>query len=307
MSAVRTSEIRAYLEAIADNPAGGLIDIRYAIGRAEMARRFVSADHLDAAVRLIASLAKRTDTYTGVVLRTQRSGTRQAVARSHLLFVEIDAPHARGRLERFAHEPTIVIASGSPGHLHAYWRLRKPVDADELEAANRKLAHHLDGDLASVDAARILRPAGTLNYKHAPSAAVRLVSLTRERLYDLSELVATLPAPASRPAPPTAPRQPDRSGLDGKLLAIPGEQYVRQLAALEATRTGKVRCPFHEDHTPSLHLYPDGTWACFGCRRGGTIYDFASHLWGIETKGRPFIDLRERVADEFGISPPIAR
>jgi DNA primase len=97
------------------------------------------------------------------------------------------------------------------------------------------------------------------------------------------------------------PRQLDHAGLDRQLLAIPAEDYVRQLAGLRPTRARKVRCPFHDDHTPSLHLYPDGTWACFGCRRGGTIYDFAAHLWDMPTKGAAFIELRARVAKELRI------
>jgi hypothetical protein len=33
-----------------------------------------------------------------------------------------------------------------------------------------------------------------------------------------------------------------------------------------------VRCPFHDDHHPSLHVDADGCrWFCFGCRRGGGI------------------------------------
>lgn len=33
-----------------------------------------------------------------------------------------------------------------------------------------------------------------------------------------------------------------------------------------------VRCPFHDDHQPSLHIDADGCrWFCFGCRRGGSI------------------------------------
>lgn len=33
-----------------------------------------------------------------------------------------------------------------------------------------------------------------------------------------------------------------------------------------------VRCPFHDDHQPSLHVNADGCrWFCFGCRRGGSI------------------------------------
>ena len=302
MNAIRTTEIRAYLQTIARQHAGGHIDIRYTIGQdGAMAMRFVRAHQLDTATDLIASLAKRTDTYTGVLLRARRSGSRPAVSSSHLVFIEIDSPNAGERLERFEHQPTLTVASGTPGHLHAYWRLHNPVTVDELEAANRRLAHHLGGDLACVDAARILRPAGTLNYKHTPPAAVELLSLQPDHRYDLLELVAGLPDPPGKPPAPTTPRQLDRTGLDRQLLAIPAEDYVRQLAGLRPTRARKVRCPFHDDHTPSLHLDADGTWACFGCRRGGTIYDFAAHLWDMPTKGSAFIELRARVAQELGI------
>ena len=49
----------------------------------------------------------------------------------------------------------------------------------------------------------------------------------------------------------------------------------------------------HDDHTPSLQLYDDGTWCCFAPhstegRIGGSIYDFAARLWGVDTKGRAF-------------------
>jgi ribosomal protein L19 len=302
INTIQPAEIRDYLQAIAgDDPASGLIDIRYFTRPGKMAIRFVPSWKIETAVRLIASLAKRTDTYTGVVLRTQRRGTRQAVAHSHLLFVEIDSPDARQRLERLPQPPTMVIASGTCGHVHAYWRLRWGVDADTLEAANRRLAHHLDGDLASIDAARILRPAGTLNHKHAPAAPVQLMALKPERTYELDELIGPLVSMPSKPRSSMAPRRTDPGGIDHQLLAIPTHQYVSQLADLEASRAGKVRCPFHKDHNPSMHLYTDGTWACFGCRRGGTIYDFAAHLWSSQTKGRAFIELRKRLADEFGI------
>ncbi len=33
-----------------------------------------------------------------------------------------------------------------------------------------------------------------------------------------------------------------------------------------------VRCPFHDDHQPSLHVDAEGCrWFCFGCRRGGGV------------------------------------
>ena len=37
---------------------------------------------------------------------------------------------------------------------------------------------------------------------------------------------------------------------------------------LQANRAGMVRCPFHDDHTPSLKLNEDYFY-CFGCGAGG--------------------------------------
>ena len=56
----------------------------------------------------------------------------------------------------------------------------------------------------------------------------------------------------------------------------------------------------HPDRTPSLHLYDDGTWYCFGvCRAGGSVFDFGSRVLGISAKGRDFIELRDRLAGEL--------
>jgi DNA primase len=56
---------------------------------------------------------------------------------------------------------------------------------------------------------------------------------------------------------------------------------------------------FHADDTPSLQLYHDGTFYCYGCGAGGSIYDFAGTVWRLETKGRAFLELRARLADMF--------
>jgi DNA primase len=43
------------------------------------------------------------------------------------------------------------------------------------------------------------------------------------------------------------------------------------------------RCPFHEDHTPSLVLTPaKNLWHCFGaCQAGGTVIDWVMHSHGV--------------------------
>jgi hypothetical protein len=58
-----------------------------------------------------------------------------------------------------------VIASGTGRNCHAYWPLADPVVADEIERANRRLAHALGADPASADAARILRVPATHSHK----------------------------------------------------------------------------------------------------------------------------------------------
>jgi hypothetical protein len=294
-------QLDRYLQAIVGDRRGDeLLEIRYATGGGGMRRRFISIRRLDTAARAIRSLSPRTDVYCGVLLRSQRAGGRDAVTSSHLAFVEIDAVDALDRLNRFARTPTMIVSSGTAGHAHAYWTLRRRVGANELEQANRALASHLGGDLASVDAARILRPAGTLSHKYRPPAPVELLHVDGAALYELAELADGLTPVPSRPAAAAAGRgRAARTELDELLLAIPAATYVRELTGLQPRRDGKVNCPFHPDDNPSLQLYEDGTFYCYGCGAGGSIYDFAGTLWSLETKGRAFLELRVRLAETF--------
>ena len=296
------AELDAYLRTIAGrSPGTRLLEIRFALRHRDMGRVFLAAHSAPGAARFIRRLAARTDVYVGVGLRTRAAGGRAAIDRSHLAFVEIDTRDALTRLADFAYPPTMIIASGTPGHTHAYWTLHTPVGVPELERANRQLAYHLGGDLASVDAARILRPPASWNHKHSPPAPVELVELEPMRRYDIGKLVEGLEDP--RGARSDAAASPPRSGrnkIDRALLAIPAADYVRMLTGRTPNRARKIPCPFHDDRTPSLQLYDDGTWYCYGaCQTGGSIYDFASHLWGISTTGHSFLELRNRLANEL--------
>jgi hypothetical protein len=282
-------------------PGARLLEIRFALRHREMGRLFVAAHSASGAGRLIRRLAERTDVYVGVCLRNRRAGGRNAIDRPHLAFVEIDQPDAVDRLRAFRQEPTAIVLSGTPGHAHAYFALSKPVSVPELERANRRLAHALGGDLASVDSARILRPPSSWNHKHSPPTAVELVGLDPARRDDLDELVGGLDDPPGRAAgAPTTHRRIGRTEIDRQLLAIPAEAYVRALTGLTPDPAGKVHCPFHEDHTASLQLYDDGTWYCFGsCQAGGSIFDFASRALGLATRGRAFLELRQQLVNEL--------
>jgi hypothetical protein len=46
-------------------------------------------------------------------------------------------------------------------------------------------------------------------------------------------------------------------------------------------------------------VYPDPErgWHCYGCGGGSTIYDLAAKLWGLDTRGSDFIELRARLSE----------
>lgn len=64
---------------------------------------------------------------------------------------------------------------------------------------------------------------------------------------------------------------------------------------LEVSRTGMTRCPFHEDHTPSLKL--DERYYCFGCQETGDVIDFTAKLFGISKS-----NAARKLAGDFGIT-----
>jgi hypothetical protein len=293
-----------YLRLLAGTPLPGQhFDVRSGGGGAPMRRWFVPVDRVADAAWLITRVALTADVYVGVALRDGNiHGGRRAISGSHLLYIECDDPKAADRAASFAYPPTMEIASGTSGHLHLYWRLTARANNEQVEDANRRLARGLGGDMASVDIARILRPPGTFNYKHDPPRPVTLTEFRAGARYPLSQITAALPT--ERPLAPVGGRgaRLALSPVERDLLAVPAAEYARVLAGLAPDRAGKVRCPFHPDRTPSLQLYADGGFFCFGCRRGGSIFDFAAHLWGITPREQGFTELRSRLTTLF--TPP---
>jgi len=303
-TAEQLGQLVTYLRLLAGTPLPGQhFDLRSGGGGTPMRRWFVRTNRIPNAAALITRLALTEDVYVGVALRDGNThGGRRAISGSHLLFIECDDPNAIARVAGFWRPPTLEIVSGTPGHLHLYWRLTERANNAQVEDANRRLARGLGGDLASVDVARILRPPGTFNYKHDPPRPVTLKVLRADARYALAEITAGLPADprAFRVSRPNGRLALAR--IDRELLSIPAAEYVRVLSGTAPHRGGKVRCPFHPDRTPSLQVYPDGGFYCFGCRRGGTIFDFAAHLWGITPRQRGFVELRSRLAGVFSLT-----
>jgi DNA primase len=59
----------------------------------------------------------------------------------------------------------------------------------------------------------------------------------------------------------------------------------------------KAVCPFHEEKTPSFHVWPETqTWKCFGCGRGGSAFHFL-----MERERMTFPEAVRALANEAGI------
>ena len=75
---------------------------------------------------------------------------------------------------------------------------------------------------------------------------------------------------------------------------------VKQAAALYGlpiTTTGMVRCPFHEDHTPSMKLN-DTYYYCFGCGATGDVIDLTARLFDLSS-----LRATRKLAQDFGLGP----
>ncbi len=289
------SDCLRYLAALfTDAPHDSCIEVRVRVPGG-MRARFFSAVDLRVVGSYIQPSASNADVYVGVLPRRRNGGTRaDVVPLGAVLWADCDSAESVAALDEFLPEPAIVVASGSGCNRHAYWLLVETVSIDEIEVANRRLARFLGADERCADAARILRPP-SFNHKHDPPQAVRLLGCEpshKQRLHEIVDVVDDVEPVADV----AIARQSDR-GAEDPLLAIGPARYIEELAGLAVPRHRKVRCPFHQDGTPSLHVYDDPRrgWYCFGCGRGGSIYDFAASLWGMQTRGDHFIELRRRL------------
>jgi hypothetical protein len=269
------------------------------------------------------------EAFVGVAPRKHRRGDKHAIAHSRFLWVDVDEPGELPALwallaERPCH---LLIESGGSGGAHAYWKLAEPLAAtfieprtgeviEPIEQANLRLIHRLgvDGDgrpcvadVSCKERARVMRLAGTVNWKTGQHARVVEADFALPA-YPLAGLVGGLPD-LSRTRRSDAPTK--RVVVDEdpyKRIAPP--DYFRRLAGITVPRGGLVSCPApaHDDRHPSCSVGAEASqgWCCHSgeCGARGAIYDLASVLlggpWGRELRGSAFTRARTRVREAFG-------
>ena len=80
--------------------------------------------------------------------------------------------------------------------------------------------------------------------------------------------------------------------------AVKAEVTPRMAAeryGLHVSRSGMVRCLFHDDATPSMKLYDDH-YHCFGCQATGDVIRMTAKLFGV-----PDAEAANKLAEDFGI------
>ena len=56
-------------------------------------------------------------------------------------------------------------------------------------------------------------------------------------------------------------------------------RHAAERYGLSINRSDMTRCPFHEDHNPSMKV--DARFYCFGCHASGDVIDFTARLFGL--------------------------
>jgi hypothetical protein len=127
------------------------------------------------------------EVYQCAHLLTTRRRVKASAAPLTACYVDADGAKPVGNMPR----PTAVVVS-SPGREQYWWRLSRPVEPEEAEDLNRRLAYAMAADLSGWDLTQLLRVPGTRNCKYSDAPLVVLAHLSGDS-YDPTELAASLP------------------------------------------------------------------------------------------------------------------
>jgi hypothetical protein len=325
-------------------PRGPRIDGELRVARWPRENFHDPTDHAAILAHVERHAGRSQELFCGIVPKTEPEPRKEAAVAGRVVWVDIDrksaadpptleqieqllegevstdALVAAARLLSLPMRPHLVAFSGSGG-AHGYWRVEQTLAAEWIERANVRLIHHLgDGaDYASYDRNRFMRLPGTRNGKSGRYCQVIHADLT-SRAYDVRDLVGELPdPPADDPRAPkrirrqhTAP-SPRRAAIDDPVDRLAPRAYFAELCGItEIDRDGKARCPLPDHDDPRASMWigetSDDGWYCYGCGRGGRIFDLASLLiggpWGADLRGDAFRAARAELERRLHVPTP---
>lgn len=156
-------------------------------------------DGVSKALQYAKDLSGKYHVFYGVQPRKKRSGRDKDITQLITFWVDIDAKDhsnskqkARGALNNFELEPSLLIDSGN-GY-HAYWILKEPWDIDnesDRKEINRisKTIHKATGGDSTANVSRILRLPGTPNIKD-PDASGTPKTTDKKHLWSECKIIS---------------------------------------------------------------------------------------------------------------------
>lgn len=146
-----------------------------------------SANGLDVFVGVAPRRCTENATITSCPHRSR--GGKDHIARISWAFVDVDVGKGYdgiddifARFDGLALPPDLVVMSGNGAH--GYWQLSEPTsDFARVERLTRALSRQLGRDPA-FDVSRVLRLAGTMNYKYLPPRTTTVVRWTPHAVQD---------------------------------------------------------------------------------------------------------------------------
>ena len=71
---------------------------------------------------------------------------------------------------------------------------------------------------------------------------------------------------------------------------------------IDVNRRGYARCVFHEEKTPSMRIYDNGSFHCFGCGATGDVIDFVRKYYDLNLQQAVV-----RINNDFALGLPVGR
>lgn len=73
-------------------------------------------------------------------------------------------------------------------------------------------------------------------------------------------------------------------------------QYCQASKKLKGRKSIAVTCPFHEDKRPSLNLYPNNSFYCYSCKKGGSNVDLVMEILKLDA-----VSAAKKICEDFHV------